>query len=358
MKAFLSAAVCTVAAAGLLAACGGHTGSPHAKPSSTPRPIVSAGQAQAILARYETVNDKANATQDAALLATNEGGALLQEDTAQYQQFRAESASYQRQYRRPLSFSPARFEIPSSGDWFMAYCTMSGGSGVVRGSHQLVVFQHTAGSSDWKMVATVYLAPGVGIPSLSKDRYGNPTVVPAGTVVDSTALTTLGDAVDDIYLTGGKTSARRLADTAVKRALQHTYATRNDWIKTKGAFQSGFHAVNSHGPVVHQDAFALKTADGGALVVTPSYFARDDIAVLPDYTVIPGPDADVYIKPRPREALAAVDTTWLIQNALHVPASGPITQLGADTQLVAASGIARPADPTPSGTPKTTGARR
>lgn len=340
-------ALIAVAAAGLLTACGGHATTTHATPSIRPRPVVTAAQARGILTHYEAVNNVANAGLEANLLEQNESGPLLQEDTAQYKQFSAYTTAEQKRYRQPFTYSAdqTQYMIPSGGNWFMANCPLAG-PGTAPGSHDLVVFQRGTDGT-WRMAAAVILAPGVRIPALARDKDGSPTAISGAAAVGAVALNKLPDLVNDLHLTGGKGPGKQLADTAVKRAALRDYATRTDWVQPpteRSIFHTGFRAVLTTDHVTaYRTAYALKTADKGALVVIPSYFDRDDYTTNPAfYNVTPGPDQDIYIQRRPGETLQDVHSTYQTQNVIDVPPSGPVVQLAAETQLIAATGVDSP----------------
>ena len=333
-------ALAAAALAITLTACG-PSGSAHPTASAPPRrPLVSLATAQQILTRYETVNDQANRAVSAALLTTAETGVQLQMDLAGYQQFHTYTAAYQHEARQPLRFTPARYYLPSTGDWWAAWCTMSG-DGATAESHQLVVFQRdTAGH--WKMAAAVYVAPHTSVPPIRTGPGGLATAVPATALVGSVRLTSLPGMIADIHLTGGRGPGKTLAETPVKKQQLEDYASRNNWIK-KGqskifgtTFQSPIAKFDS-GLTIYHTIYALRTTDGGVFAIVPSYFDRDDYTRYPSsFQVFPGPAENIYIKRRSN--LVAVHATWLNLDAVSIPAHGHPAQLGNDTELLTAKG--------------------
>lgn len=353
-----AATAVTLAAALGLTACGPHhggTAEPGTRPkasgssrpaaSSVPEPIVTVAGATKILRGLEKVNNRANATQSSRLLATYETGASYQFDAAGYRQFPVQSTAQQHNSTLAISYFPARFEIPASGDWFLAYCALDV-STAKKGSHYLMVIQRDTGGT-WKIAAGVPLAPGVGLPALSRDSGGAPIVVNSASSVDGTAPDRLADTVDDLYITGGKGAGEKLRNTAVKRMMIQDYSRRDDWIKTdrrhygtKYRLMSTTDKADRRLDVNHQ-VFALRTADGGALVVFPSYLDRDGYTTVPGLTILTGPGEGVYID-HGTSAFRDITTHFLSINAMVVPATGPMTLLGGGWVMVGADGHTPP----------------
>ncbi|SHK69713.1 hypothetical protein [Actinacidiphila paucisporea] len=328
-----------LATAGLLAAgCGGKDGggdggdkpaaSSTTEKTAAAAPIITPAAAAAVLDSYEKVNNTANKTRDKALLGTVEGGALYQEDSAVYKQYPKLSAMAKKGYFEPFTYSRRQFFIPTTGSWFMA--TAHTGDTL-----QLLVFRQQSGGR-WKMVvANDYKGT---LPALAKGPDGAPVVVAPDATVGATKLSALGAAVSDLRASGGKKAGAALADSEVKRAAVKAYTTRNDhWGRYKKCLRTDYEAAGTKWDTPYTkfpDTYALKTADGGALVASTSYFVMLDFSTRPDLcTMTPGGDTSAYVT----GVQTGVRSRYLSMNVVSVPAAGKPVQLGGDTFLIGAS---------------------
>lgn len=340
-----------LAATGLLAAgCGGGDGrdkpaasssasSPaggkgkDAKDAAAAAPIVTPAQAGAILDTYEKVNNAANATQDGPKLGTVEGGALYQQSLAQYKQFPAYSAKVQAAYRKPFTYVDRKFHIPATGSWFMVDAAVSGGN-FGKGDRQLMVFRQQAGGH-WKMVVADNFTGAA--PAVATSAAGAAAVVAPDATVAGTRLSSLGAAADDLRVSGGKKAGAVLADSAVRRGAVKEYTTRNDhWGRYRTCLRTDFEEAGAKWDSAYTrypDTYALRTADGGALVASTSYFVKLEFSTRPETcSVVPGGETTAYLhgdQPGIRSRYASL-------NAVSVPAAGKPVQLGGDTQLIGA----------------------
>lgn len=345
ISAGLAAATCLLAAG-----CGGNDGggsggsdgggkdkasaSSSASPGKPAGPIVSAAEAGTILDTYEKVNNAANVTQDGAKLGTVEGGALYQQSLAQYKQFPTYSAKVKADYRKPFTYVDRHFHIPAGGSWFMVDAGVSGGN-FDKGERQLIVFQQQAGGH-WKMVLADDFTGTA--PAVATSASGAATVVDPGATVAGTKLSGLGAAANDLRVSGGKKAGAVLADSAVRRNAVKEYTTRNDhWGKYRTCLRTDFEDAGAKWDsayTTYPQTYALRTADGGALVASTSYFVKLEFSTRPEQcTVVPGGDTTVYLhgdQPGVRSRFASL-------NAVSVPAAGKPVQLGGDVQLIGAS---------------------
>ncbi|AKH86072.1 hypothetical protein AA958_31975 [Streptomyces sp. CNQ-509] len=303
-----------------------------------PRPVISEGQARKVLERYVETNNAANAALDRKALGEVEGGALYQQSQAQYRQFPTYEKKYQALYKKPFRYraDEAQYYIPARGDWYMVDAPVEG-PGYDEGDRSLLVFER-AGGGTWKNVASVGIQGR--IPEVARGDGGLPTVLPAGTEVGTTALDGLDDAVNDLYVSGGKKDGKLLADSEVRKNMVKDHATRRDWIRPEhdGYFETEFESENHKWDDAYKPAFpdvyALRTADGGALTVFNSYDARVDFATRPGFHVIPGDATSLYVKEK--EPLG-VREYYAVQNAAHVPEEGKVEQLGGEVEMIGAS---------------------
>ena len=338
-------------AAGLLAGCGGSGGGDKpsvfsssaksgdskngdSKSDKAAAPIITAAQAAKVLDAYQTVNNAANKTQDGAKLGAVEDGALFQQSSAQYKQFPEFTAKTKAAYTQPFLYGGRQFYIPATGSWFMVSASPTGGN-YPKDEHQLIVFKRQSGGN-WKMVvADNYTGT---LPALAKGPDGAPVVVGSDTTVGGTKLSALGTAVNDLRVTGGKKTGAALADTAVRRATVKEYTTRNDdWGKYKGCLRTDYEDAGTKWDsayIKYPDTYALKTADGGALVAGTSYYVELDFSTRPDQcSVVPGGTTTAYL----HGDQTGVRNRYASLNVISVPAAGKPAQLGGDVQLIGAS---------------------
>jgi len=306
-------------AAGLLAGCGGSGGGDKpsvfsssaksgdskngdSKSDKAAAPIITAAQAAKVLDAYQTVNNAANKTQDGAKLGAVEDGALFQQSSAQYKQFPEFTAKTKAAYTQPFLYGGRQFYIPATGSWFMVSASPAGGN-YPKDEHQLIVFKRQSGGN-WKMVvADNYTGT---LPALAKGPDGAP--------------------------------AAAASDTAVRRATVKEYTTRNDdWGKYKGCLRTDYEDAGTKWDsayIKYPDTYALKTADGGALVAGTSYYVELDFSTRPDQcSVVPGGTTTAYL----HGDQTGVRNRYASLNVISVPAAGKPAQLGGDVQLIGAS---------------------
>ncbi|MFW6690807.1 hypothetical protein [Streptomyces sp. MAR4 CNX-425] len=339
-KTAISAAASGLVALLLATACSGGSdddADDRGDDAAGPRPVISESRARTVLENYVEANNAANAALDRETLGEVEGGALFQQSRAQYRQYPTFEKKYQKLYKKPFRYlaDKAEYHIPARGDWYMVDAPVAG-PGFDEGDRSLLVFER-AGDT-WKNVASVGIQGR--LPEVARGEGGLPTVLPAGAEVGTTALDGLDDAVNDLYISGGKKDGRILADSEVRKNMVKDYTTRRDWIRPEhdGFFETEFESENRKWDDAYKPAFpdvyALRTADGGALAVFNSYDARVDFATRPGFHIIPGDATRLYVKEK--EPLG-VREYYAVQNAAHVPAEGKVQQLGGEVEMIGAS---------------------
>ncbi|GAA2139401.1 hypothetical protein [Streptomyces synnematoformans] len=339
-KSAVSTAAAGLAALVLTAACSGGSDDDAGDAgdgAAGPRPVLSEARARTVLENYVEANNAANAELDHGALGKVEGGALFQQSRAQYRQFPTYEKKYQKRYKKPFRYlaDRANYHIPARGDWYMVDAPVAG-PGYHEGDRSLLVFQRAGGT--WKNVASVGIQGRV--PEVAHGDAGLPTVLPADARVGSTALDGLDDAVNDLYVSGGRKEGRLLAESEVRRNMVKDHTTRRDWIKPEhdGYFETEFETENRKWDEAYEpafpDVFALRTADGGALAVFNSYDARVDFATRPGFHVIPGDATRLYVE---EEEPPGVREYYAVQNAAYVPADGKVEQLGGEVEMIGAS---------------------
>ncbi|WP_407562722.1 hypothetical protein [Streptomyces sp. 184] len=340
-KTAISTAATGLAALLLATACSGGSDDDADGPrdeKAKPRPVISEAQARKVLESYVEANNAANAELDRKALGEVEGGALFQQSQAQYRQFPTYEKKYQKLYKKPFRYlaDKAEYYIPADGDWYMVDAPVEG-PGYDEGDRSLLVFER-AGGDTWKNVASVGIQGRV--PEVARGAGGLPTVLAADAEVGTTELGGLDDAVNDLYVSGGKKDGKLLADSEVRKNMVKDHTTRRDWIRPEhdGYFETEFESLNRKWDDAYEPAFpdiyALRTADGGALTVFNSYDARVDFATRPGFHIVPGDATKLYVT---EEEPMGVREYYAVQNAAHVPGDGKVKQLGGEVEMIGAS---------------------
>ncbi|WP_405818363.1 hypothetical protein OG241_25940 [Streptomyces sp. NBC_01390] len=245
--------------------------------SPAARGAVTEAQAAKILGTYESVNNKANAQQDSALLGTVEGGQLYEQSRADYRLFATKSKKEQAEYRKPFHYTGMKYWIPAGKDWF-AVTTKSGASK----SEALLVFGKEY--DDWKMMSAVYSE--VPLPAIATDDSGLATAVDATTRVGTLAPNQISAAYEDLYATGG---------TKAGTAISHTTEAAKEAIETHAKRDSGKNAKFATltyvtTPTEFDTVYALRLKDGGVLAALPTAHASQFVmkaAYRENYDITP-----------------------------------------------------------------------
>jgi hypothetical protein len=291
----------TVLTASLLAlsACG-------SKPATT-EPALTKAQAAQVLARYQTVNNRANGGLDADLLASVETGAQLDMDRADYRQHRATKEKLRTfSYAAPTYYIPRQTGYPR---WF-AVSAMSG-----RTRHALMFTQERAGGP-WLLAADPY--PFAALSGVELDKEGYATAVPPGEAPAKVAAlhaATLNS--------GAKGMATGPYTTGTHDAMNKVHATLG---------QRGVRFTSQFAPEP-QHVFALRTSGGGALVW---YVLRQTERYDVPRSGLIGSGGEVagLINKRVRHNL---NTTALIQYLAVVPPHGSPQVIGSNRKAVRAA---------------------
>ncbi|HEY0937434.1 MAG TPA: hypothetical protein VGD91_27305, partial [Trebonia sp.] len=284
-------------------------------PEAGPLTVTQAGQ---VLAGYTTANNDANASCDNALLATVETGSSYAIDTGLYQAQRAAGTA-------PFpAFSPARATYylpraePASGPrWFVAQVANAFRStpGKVS-STEYVVFTQAMPGGPWRDAAEPYLLSGAGVPPVTVGSDGLATAV---SLQDGALAVAPGQlpAATAAALDGASPAAvagpGNLDDTAARQL------TRKD--------VPGGKVTDVHAPAAGGDRldFALRTADGGALVF---YADAAELTITPPagsllHLTVPG----LYSAGQP---LSRAGLSYLEQFAAYDPPAGGTPRIVAD----------------------------
>lgn len=257
-----------------------------ASPSPAPRSVVTLSEANKILNTYQDVNNRANATRDAKLLATVEAGQLYARSKAEFEQFETLSEKEQKDYGKPFAFTDRIFHLPAGGDWFAAEATTTGKN------HTVMVFEKSpATDNSWKKVVSLF--PAKALPPV-QTTDGVARTAPAAATVGALAPDGVPAAVEDLFATGGTKQGALLARTNENvKSILKTYKERGKSL--------GPQAKVSFFPTapLHENVYTLRT-DDGVLAIAPLAHNEESLVLQPGLQITPGKVGSVYDKsPRP-----------------------------------------------------------
>ncbi|MFC8146575.1 hypothetical protein ACFUKV_33280 [Streptomyces paradoxus] len=253
-----------------LTACGGGTGSDGDKAADDkPQGVVSQAEAKKIADRYEKVNNKANAAQDAKLLATVEAGQVYAMDKATYTLVKTWPDKEQKAYAKPFSYRDRQYVIPEKGTatWFAVRATSSQDSK----NSVLLVFDKVGGTH--KMVLSLWAGSGEPLPEPAIDKHGLAEAADPGTKVGKLAPTDVGAAYADLLQTGGKKKGTALTSTKPVEKAKKTYQRSSKEGAADGMATQMFFAKAPADPSV----YALRMADGGVLALFPAAHKQESL---------------------------------------------------------------------------------
>lgn len=279
----------TIAAAGLVAACAvlaaGCGGSSSDKASdkasatssagakdkdkdkNAAQPLLTVAEANKVVDTYQTLNNQANAHLSPALLAKAEAGAMLAFDTGYFTQASGLDQKDVKANLAPFVYVNRAFYIPPASaktDWFVvraqgAELTDGKPGKVWTTATRFLVFRHTG--DGWRAVDAQDFSGDEQrkIPALALDADGLAQVADPTAKIGGTAPADLAGLVTDLYVTGGADSP--LAKTKARDDAISAYNNRNEGLND--------HAYDDYkkGRPRAAATYALKTADGGALVL-------------------------------------------------------------------------------------------
>ncbi|MFF1678802.1 hypothetical protein ACFVYG_22520 [Streptomyces sp. NPDC058256] len=285
-----AAAIGLTAALSLAACAGGDTSSGRVPVSHQPTPtaspapasVITLSEANEILDTYQDVNNKANATRNAKLLATVEAGQLYARSRAELEQFETLSEKEQKDYSEPFTFTDRTVYLPDGGDWFAAQATTDGKD------HAVMVFEKSpATANTWKKVVSLY--PAKALP-LVESTYGVTRTARATTMVGPLAPDDVSAAVEDLFATGGAKQGAVFPRTSENvKSILKTYTERGKSLGPQ-AKVSFFPAAPAH-----ERVYALRTRDG-VLAIAPLAHNQEGLVLQPGLQITPGKVSSVYDK--------------------------------------------------------------
>ncbi|GGR35709.1 hypothetical protein [Streptomyces aurantiogriseus] len=253
-------------------------------PTPAAVPALTKKEALAQIAHYSKINNRANADNNHTLLDTIEDGPLYAMSVADYKQDAGLPKADREKYK-PWSYDLASMSVyiprftAGQQRWFAAV-THSGKNDKYA---RVLIMTEQAGAKQWEMVAAVDLDDKEQVPKIALDADGYATALDATSTKNVAApVDVLRGAVGDNFSTGGDTTGRKVFTSSKASARQ---------IK---AHDSTVHKFGSRGTTVFSAAtpeftnsYALKTADGSALVVFAHTHTQRDAVAYSGLQIVP-----------------------------------------------------------------------
>ncbi|WP_432884012.1 hypothetical protein ACQPYH_43010 [Kribbella sp. CA-245084] len=160
------------------------------------RPAVTLADAQAVVQRYNQLNNQANQTRDAKLSATIEGNPTLAQTQAGFVIGRKLDAAG-KDVSKPFSYTDPEIGAPQFASYPMRFVVSSGVSNAP-GNRQLGVWQRENAGSPWLLTHSVYPPKGAELPSVDGMRTPDKSALSKLQTQPATVAKDLA-----AYLTGG-----------------------------------------------------------------------------------------------------------------------------------------------------------
>lgn len=249
----------------LATGCTSPSADPAARTAATP--LVTEAEANKIVDSYEILNNDANAALSAAEMAKAEGGALLTNDQGYFTEAKGMAEKAVKDNLAPFAYVNRTFFIPplsAKADWF---ALKAQGATIENGKPgtpdvqiiRFVIFKKTA--DGWRaMLSGGFSGDEVSkVPQVAVDQDGLAEVVDPSAKIGDTAPADLAGLVADLYVTGARNSP--LAETTARDKAAGAKSSRES--------SMGGHAHADFTKAEPRDGttYALRTADGGALVL-------------------------------------------------------------------------------------------
>ncbi|MBU5946469.1 hypothetical protein [Streptomyces sp. PAM3C] len=287
--------------------------------AAKPVPALSAAHARDVITRYSKINNEANADRNRRLLDTVEDGPLYAMSVSDYTETEGLAAKDREPYK-PWSYdvASAKLYIPrlAAGQdrWFAAALSSEKGKAPSR----LAVFAERPQHKRWEMVSVVDL-DSQKLPDVSLDREGYATAVAANDnkqlAADADLLRT---AVLDNFATGGTGTGKVFAPTEASKRQIKVHSDAATRFGDKGT--SVFDGADNR----YTDAYALKTADGGALILFSHTHTQTDAVAHSGLQINPGKGDRAWLHDVPR---TSIRYTFVCNDAATVPAKAEPSRL-------------------------------
>ncbi|GAA1566665.1 hypothetical protein GCM10009789_20230 [Kribbella sancticallisti] len=290
------------------------------------RPAVALADGQAVVKRYNEVNNQANQARNAKLSETIEGGTTLAQTRAGYR-INSKLDAAGKNKTKPFTYTDPQIGAPEFAAYPMRFVAFSGVSDDPE-SRQLGVWQRQSAGTPWVLTNSVYPLATTKVPPVDDLRVPTKADMAKLPILPQTAGNDLA-----AYLTGGAKSSKaalfvpspRTVMLLSQRAKSKVDAVKADYISTvTDTFR------------LSGDPVTFITSTGEALVflsLTEQYLQ----------TIEPGHNA--YFTSGPETAFSSMvkytqtlHQNYLYQAALVIPPTGKPRILSLDGQLVSAGG--------------------
>ncbi|MFE7889283.1 hypothetical protein [Streptomyces sp. NPDC057412] len=283
-------------------------------------PALSDAQARAVITNYSKVNNEANAQRDRTLLDTVEDGPMYAMSVSDYTETEGLPKADREPYK-PWSYdtSSAKLYIPrftiGQDRWFAA--ALSGERS--KNPSRIAVFAEQPKNKRWELISVVDLDSAT-LPDVALDKDGYATAVAATRnnqlAADSNLLRT---AVIDNFATGGTNTGTKVFDPT--KASQQQIKVHDETTRKFGKLGT---TVFAEGTNRFKDAYALKTSDGGALVLFAHTHTQTDAVAHSGLQINPDNDDNAWLHGIPR---TSVTYTFVCADAATVPAKAAPSRL-------------------------------
>jgi hypothetical protein len=310
------------AALTLLTACssGGEDTATDSAPPATaedqtpeePRGAITEAQALEVITAYSQTNNQAYRDLDASLLEEIEGGSLLQRSLADLEQYLGRPQADREPIEDWEYINPKVF-IPAGETWWIAQADEAPDAGEPR----LLTFEQGEGES-WLLVSVVPLKEK--LPAIAIDEHGLAQAAPADDPAGELLPQDAAAAYEDLWETGGTGPGAPLTTTPGGQNILERRTTEDPLLLAR------YTATTPE----HEHAWALRTEDGGTVVVATVAHSETLTAVSGD--VIPG-ESSAHYNSTPRNPLITHHTGEI---AVSIPAAAGPQVLGDRWQLIGA----------------------
>ncbi|WP_311765442.1 hypothetical protein [Streptomyces zingiberis] len=267
-----------------------------ASPAPTAEPALTKKEALAQIAHYSKINNEANSHNKRKLLDTIEDGPLYAMSVADYEQDEGLPKADRKKYK-PWSYDLASTDVyiprftARQQRWFAAV-TYSGKNDKYA---RVLVMAEQATTRRWEMVAAVDLDDKKQLPKIALDADGYATAVDATSTKNVAApVDVLRDAVLDNFATGGDLTGKKVFTTTKTSTRQ--IKVHDDTLHkfgSRGTTQFSAAATEFTG------SYALRTADGGALVVFAHTHTQRDAVAHSGLQIVPDKDDRAWLGDKP-----------------------------------------------------------
>ncbi len=317
-------------------------------------PEVTTAQAGQVFASYVAVASRAASTGDVSLALSNVTGVQKLAITTQLKAARSGAGALSRyRYGTPAFYLPRQGGYPR---WFVASVTRSlvgqqfspggtAGLSLAATGQVLMVFQQDSATAPWLLSSTSQLPAGVSVPPLATDSAGYVATVPLNSGAQLARPDTTGPLQAAVVDDGPASPAAKVVAAGSLTTGIYAAARAARTPPAGDVYQWELQGT-------HYSNFALRTADGGALVFygmylnsiveVPSLLNKGVVKAGPPITV-PG-YLDFLLTPRPTPPRVQVAAQQLLSFAAVDPptgapgAPGALGSTAAKIQVIAIGG--------------------